>query len=47
MPEIADTTFGRNALLHDPYFKQRSQNRNLPQSVLAVEQHENFVRIVK
>jgi hypothetical protein len=32
---------------HDPYFKKRSQNRNLPQSILVAEQHENFVWIVK
>ncbi|MBA4389945.1 MAG: hypothetical protein C0399_03305 [Syntrophus sp. (in: bacteria)] len=32
---------------HDPYFKKRSQNMNLLQSVLAANQHENFVRIVK
>ena len=29
---------------HDPYFKKRSQNRNLPQSVLAAGQHDNFVK---
>ena len=32
---------------HDPYFKRRALSSLSPPSVLAADQHENFVRIVK